>query len=82
MLIIVAGEQSRLSLVRSSAKHHQLDAGLYVKDILDSLLVGETDYSKLVPDAWKCEHPRIHCENSRSRSSSCSKFAAFEQIQA
>jgi hypothetical protein len=55
---VEAGERSaRLMSIVSSAKRHQLDVGLYIKDILDRLLAGETDYSKLVPDAWKREHP-------------------------
>ncbi|OYW27341.1 MAG: hypothetical protein B7Z47_06745 [Chthoniobacter sp. 12-60-6] len=51
---VEAGERSaRLMSIVSSAKRHQLDVGLYIKDILDRLLAGETDYSKLVPDVWK-----------------------------
>ncbi len=45
-----------MSLV-SSAKRHQLDVWKYLKDVLDRLLAGETDYSKLLPDVWKQEHP-------------------------
>jgi len=55
---VEAGERSaRLMSIVSSAKRHQLDVGLYIKDILDRLLAGETDYSKLLPDSWKREHP-------------------------
>ena len=55
---VEAGERSaRLMSIVSSAKRHQLDVRLYIKDILDRLLAGETDYSKLLPDAWKREHP-------------------------
>jgi hypothetical protein len=56
---VEAGERSaRLMSIVSSAKRHQLDVGLYIKDILDRLLAGETDYSKLVPDAWKRDNPQ------------------------
>jgi transposase len=41
----------------TSAVRNDLDVWAYVKDILDQLLAGETDYSKLAPDAWKASHP-------------------------
>ncbi len=41
----------------SSAKRHNLDVWKYLKDVLDRVLAGETDYSKLLPDVWKREHP-------------------------
>lgn len=55
---VEAGERaaSLMTLV-SSAKRHQLDVWMYLKDILDRLLSGETDYSQLVPDVWKASHP-------------------------
>lgn len=31
---------------------------LYIKDLLDRLLAGETDYSELVPDTWKHDNPQ------------------------
>ncbi len=55
---VEAGEQSAMmmSLV-SSAKRHDLDVWAYLKDVLDQLLAGETDYEKLLPDQWKLSHP-------------------------
>jgi transposase len=55
---VEAGERSAMlmSLV-SSAKRHDLDVWIYLKDVLDRLLAGETDYEKLLPDRWKQEHP-------------------------
>lgn len=55
---VEAGERSAMlmSLV-SSAKRHDLDVWVYIKDILDQLLAGETDYEKLLPDRWKLDHP-------------------------
>ena len=41
----------------SSARRHDLDVGLYVKDVLDQLLAGSTDYDRLLPDKWKQSHP-------------------------
>ena len=55
---VEAGERAaRLMSIVSSAKRHYLDVGVYLKDILDRLLAGETDYSKFLPDVWKGEHP-------------------------
>lgn len=55
---VESGERAaRLMTLVSSAKRHQLDVWKYLKDVLDRLLAGETDYSRLVPDAWKQEHP-------------------------
>jgi transposase len=55
---VEAGERaaSLMTLV-SSAKRHQLDVWMYLKDILDRLLAGETDYSTFAPDVWKAAHP-------------------------
>jgi hypothetical protein len=30
---------------------------MYLKNVLDRLLKGETDYAKFTPDAWKVAHP-------------------------
>lgn len=55
---VEGGEQSAkmMSLV-SSARRHDLDVWLYVKDVLDQLLAGSTDYENLLPDIWKQRHP-------------------------
>ncbi len=45
-----------LTLV-SSAVRNDLDVWVYIKDVLDRLLVGETDYASLRPDAWAAAHP-------------------------
>ena len=45
-----------MSLV-SSAHRNDLDIFVYVKDILDRLLAGETSYDVLRPDVWKQTHP-------------------------
>jgi transposase len=41
----------------SSAIRNDLDVFAYVKDMLDRLLAGDTDYAALRPDAWKQSHP-------------------------
>jgi transposase len=41
----------------SSAARNDLDVFHYVKDILDRLLAGETNYEALRPDVWKESHP-------------------------
>lgn len=55
---VEAGERAaRLMTLVSSAKRHHLDVWMYLKDILDQFLGGETDYSKFAPDVWKAAHP-------------------------
>jgi len=41
----------------SSAVRNDLDVWAYVKDVLDRLLAGETDYAVLRPDVWRQAHP-------------------------
>lgn len=55
---VEAGERSALMMTLvSSAKRHDLDVWLYLKDVLDELLAGCTDYDRLLPDRWKQRHP-------------------------
>ena len=55
---VAGGEQSaRMMTVVSSARRHDLDVGLYLKDVLDQLLAGCTDYQRLLPDVRKQSHP-------------------------
>ena len=49
-------ERRMLTLV-SSALRNDLDVWVYVKDVLDQLLAGRTDYDRLLPDVWKRSHP-------------------------
>jgi hypothetical protein len=41
----------------SSARRHDLDVRIYLKDVLDQLLAGCTDDHRLLPDVWKQSHP-------------------------
>ncbi|MCH8149615.1 MAG: transposase domain-containing protein [Planctomycetes bacterium] len=41
----------------SSAWRNDLDVWAYIKDVLDRLLAGETDYAALRPDSWRQTHP-------------------------
>jgi transposase len=55
---VAGGEQSAMMMTLvSSARRHDLDVGIYVKDVLDQLLAGSTDYHRLLPDVWKQSHP-------------------------
>jgi hypothetical protein len=55
---VPSGERAAtLMTIVSSAKRHSLDVWKYMKDVLDRLLAGETDYTKRVPDVWKREYP-------------------------
>jgi len=52
----------------SSAVRNDLDVFVYVKDVLDRLLAGETDYHALRPDVWKESHPeavRVYRQEDR-----------------
>jgi transposase len=55
---VAAGERAAdfLTLV-SSAVRNDLDVWAYIKDVLDQLLAGSTDYELLRPDVWKASHP-------------------------
>ena len=55
---VAGGEQSaKMMTLVSSARRHDLDVWVYVKDVLDQLLAGSTDYQSLLPDIWKQRHP-------------------------
>jgi hypothetical protein len=57
-----------LTLV-SSAVRNDLDVFVYVKDVLDRLLAGETDYHALRPDVWRESHPeavRVYRQEERA----------------
>ena len=41
----------------SSALRNDLDVWQYVKDVLDQLLAGVTDYEPLLPWNWAASHP-------------------------
>lgn len=47
-----------LTLVSSAVRNH-LDVRVYIKDVLDHLLAGETDFAALRPDAWAATHPEF-----------------------
>jgi hypothetical protein len=55
---LAAGERAAdfFTLVASAVRNH-LDVWAYVKDVLDRLLAGETDYHQLRPDVWAIAHP-------------------------
>jgi hypothetical protein len=56
---VAGGEQSaKMMTLVSSARRHDLDVWLYVKNVLDQLLAGSTDYQSLLPDIWKQRHPQ------------------------
>jgi hypothetical protein len=55
---VAAGERAAdlLTLV-SSAIRNDLDVWAFLKDVLDQLLAGSTDYESLLPHVWKRSHP-------------------------
>jgi transposase len=55
---LAGGERSAGFLtLASSAVRNDLDVWLYVKDVLDQLLAGSTDYEALLPWNWAAAHP-------------------------
>ncbi len=43
----------------ASAVRNDLDVWAYLKDVLDRLLAGETDYQPMRPDIWRESHPKF-----------------------
>ncbi len=55
---VAAGQRmADLMTLVSSAVRNDLDVWAYVKDVLDRLLAGSTDYAPLRPDRWAASHP-------------------------
>ncbi|MHB8897246.1 MAG: IS66 family transposase [Thermoguttaceae bacterium] len=55
---VAGGERNAGFLtLASSALRNDLDVWLYVKDVLDQLLAGRTDYDQLLPWTWAASHP-------------------------
>ena len=55
---VAAGDRAAdLMTLVSSAIRNDLDVFAYIKDILDRLLAGDTDYASMRPDVWKQNHP-------------------------
>lgn len=48
-----------LLTIVSTAVRNDLDVWAYVKDVLDQLLTGRTDYELLRADVWKRTHPEV-----------------------
>lgn len=81
---VEAGERAAMlmSLV-SSAKRHDLDVWTYVKDVLERLLAGETNYASLLPDVWKQSHPeavRMHRVEERRDKAQRKKLARAKRV--
>jgi hypothetical protein len=55
---LAGGERAAtLMTIVSSAIRNGLDVAVYLKDVLDQLLAGSTDYASLCPHVWKLTHP-------------------------
>jgi hypothetical protein len=70
---VAAGNRAAtlLTLI-SSAVRHDLDGGAYLKDVLDQLLAGSTDYASMRADVWKQSHPehvRLYRQDERQEAS-------------
>jgi transposase len=61
-----------LLTIISTALRNDLDVWAYVKDVLDQLLAGSTDYAALRADTWKQQHPehvRVYRAEERQEAS-------------
>lgn len=57
---VAAGNRAAILLtIISTAVRNDLDVWAYVKDVLDQLLAGSTDYLSLRADVWKQSHPEF-----------------------
>jgi transposase len=57
---VEAGNRAATLLtIISTAVRNDLDVWAYVKDVLDQLLAGSTDYHSLRADVWKQSHPEF-----------------------
>jgi transposase len=57
---VEAGNRAATLLtIISTAVRNDLDVWAYVKDVLDHLLAGSTDYHSLRADVWKQSHPEL-----------------------
>jgi hypothetical protein len=55
---VESGNRAAILLtIISTAVRNDLDVYAYVKDVLDQLLDGSTDYHSLRADIWKQSHP-------------------------
>jgi hypothetical protein len=55
---VEAGNRAATLLtIVSTAVRNDLDVWAYLKDVLDQLLAGSTDYASLQADVWKQAHP-------------------------
>jgi len=55
---VAGGERAAtLMTIVSTAIRNDLDVATYLKDALDQLLAGSTDYASLCPHVWKVAHP-------------------------
>lgn len=66
---VVAGHRAAVLMTMVSTAHrNDLDVWAYLKDVLDRLLAGETDYHSLRADIWKQAHPehvRVYRQTER-----------------
>ena len=57
-------------------QRNDLDVWVYVKDVLDQLLAGRTDYEPLLPWNWAAAHPeaiRTYRVGERKERATCKK---------
>ncbi len=60
---VAAGHRAaNLMTLISTAVRNDLDVWVYLKDVLDQILAGCTDWESLRADRWKAAHPQAICQ--------------------
>jgi len=79
---VAAGERAAdfLTLV-SSAVRNDLDVWVYLKDVLDRLLAGDTGYAALQPDVWRQAHPEAVREYRVAERRHCAGRKQFRRAE-
>jgi hypothetical protein len=55
---VAAGSRAaNLKTIIGTSAHNDLDVSSYLKDMLDQILAGSTDWESLRADRWKEKHP-------------------------
>jgi transposase len=80
---VAAGNRAAtlLTLI-STAVRNDLDVWAYLKDVLDQLLAGTTDYAPLQADVWKQTHPqhiRVYRADERREASDRRRYARAQR---
>ena len=81
------GQNAMMLTLTSSAIRNDLHVWSYIKDLLDQLLSGSTDYDALLPWNWAQSHPdairkyRVQEREDRTQRKSAKRNARRKRLQ-